>query len=74
MVANRIMGKIFKSVTFIVMNTLLVVGMMAIMISFLKPEILDSAFIISLMYKFFIFFILAFLVAVLTKIDVGIWH
>ena len=74
MMMHGIMGKIFKSMVFIIGGAASTIGMMAIMVSFVRPEILDSNFIIGMTYRFFPAYTVLFLGAVLIKIDVGIWH
>ena len=74
MLKNEIMGKIFKSLTYIFCAALSFVGMMAIMTSIVRPQILDSDFILSVTSLSFVSMVLIFLFCVLIKIDVGIWH
>ena len=71
---NGIMIKIFKSLQYIFCAALSFVGMMAIMTSMVRPQILDSDFIFSVTSLAFVSMTLGFLFCVLIKIDVGIWH
>ena len=67
MLKNEVVDKILKSILFIGGGTLSFIGIAAIIISIIKPGMIDRLFIIGVMYKSLFFFILLFFGWVLAK-------
>ncbi len=74
MLKNNLADKIFKSIVVIFGGALSTVGMMAIMICIVRPEMLRHEFIMDLAYTCFPLFTLIFLYCVCIRKNDAIWH